>query len=225
MLLDATEQIMLEQGYAGVTSRSVAERAGVKAPLIHYYFPTLDDLFIAVFRRRSERSLERLVDALEHEDPLLVLWRYANDRAHVALTQEFVALANHRKAIRAEIAQVAERFREVQLEAFTSVISGSRLDSDEFPPAGLLLVMMAIPTVIVLEEALGMSTGHAEATMLVERYLQRFKARTKAPRKRRVRGALMMARVRRRPALDWSGRGMSSIRDERHANASMWRDR
>jgi AcrR family transcriptional regulator len=175
LLLDVTEQLMLDEGYAGVSSRSVAARAGVKAPLVHYYFPTLDDLFIAAFRRRSERNLERLEHALNHDDPLQALWDYANDKAHVALTVEFLALANHRKAIKAELAEVAERFRKVELEAFAPVAATAGFDPDEFPPDALLFIMMSIPTSVVLEEALGMGTGHEHALTLVERYLTQFR--------------------------------------------------
>jgi AcrR family transcriptional regulator len=171
VLLDVTEQIMVEEGYAAVSSRSVAARAGVKAPLVHYYFPTLDDLFIAAFRRRSERNLERLYNALQGADPLQALWDYANDTAHVALTFEFLALANHRKAIKAELIEVSERFRKVELEAFTPVVAGAGIDVDEFPPDGLLMIMMAIPTQVALQSTLGVSTGHEHALMLVERYL------------------------------------------------------
>ena len=46
-LLDATEEIMLADGYAAVSSRRVAAAVGINAPLVHYYFPTLDDLFVA----------------------------------------------------------------------------------------------------------------------------------------------------------------------------------
>ena len=53
-LLDAAEQLMLEEGYAAVTSRRVAAQAGLKPQLVHYYFRTMDDLFLAVFRRRAE---------------------------------------------------------------------------------------------------------------------------------------------------------------------------
>jgi hypothetical protein len=34
-----------------------------------------------------------------------------------SITQEFIALANHRKVVRAEIAQTAERLRRLQLDA------------------------------------------------------------------------------------------------------------
>jgi TetR/AcrR family transcriptional regulator len=46
-LLDVTEALMLEEGYAAVSSRRIAAEVGVTAALIHYYFRTLDDLFIA----------------------------------------------------------------------------------------------------------------------------------------------------------------------------------
>jgi TetR/AcrR family transcriptional regulator len=50
-ILDATESIMVEEGYAAVTSRRVAERAGLKSKLVHYYFRTMEDLFVAVYER------------------------------------------------------------------------------------------------------------------------------------------------------------------------------
>ena len=43
-ILDSTEEIILERGYAAVTSRSVAERVGIQPPHLHYYFKTIDDL-------------------------------------------------------------------------------------------------------------------------------------------------------------------------------------
>ncbi len=58
VLLDAAEQLMLEEGYAAVTSRRVAERAALKPQLVHYYFRTMDELFLAAFRRRAEQGLE-----------------------------------------------------------------------------------------------------------------------------------------------------------------------
>ncbi len=55
---------MLEEGYAAVTSRRVAAQAGLKPQLVHYYFRTMDDLFLAAYRRRAEQGLERLAQAL-----------------------------------------------------------------------------------------------------------------------------------------------------------------
>ena len=110
---------MLETGYAAVTYRAVAAKAGVTPGLVQYYFPTLDDLFVAAIRRRSEQNLERLADALRtHADqPLRVLWEYSRDESTSALTTEFLALGNHRKSIGSEIAEVTEEVRRLQLDA------------------------------------------------------------------------------------------------------------
>ena len=64
VLLDAAERLMLEEGYAAVTSRRVAEKAGLKPQLVHYYFRTMEDLYLAVFRRRAEQGLEAQAQAL-----------------------------------------------------------------------------------------------------------------------------------------------------------------
>src|SRR5580693_6739527 len=50
-ILAAAETIMTEEGYAAVTSRRVAEKAGLKSQLVHYYFGTMDELFVAVYER------------------------------------------------------------------------------------------------------------------------------------------------------------------------------
>jgi len=122
VLLDAAEQLMLEEGYAAVTSRRVAEKAALKPQLVHYYFRTMDDLFLAAFRRRAEEGLEAQARVLQARQPLWALWRFSIDPAATAITMEFIALANHRKALKAEIAYYAERFREEQQKALSAVL-------------------------------------------------------------------------------------------------------
>ena len=58
LLLDAAEQLMIEEGYAAVTSRRLASKAGLKPQLVHYYFRTMEELFLEVFRRRAEEGLQ-----------------------------------------------------------------------------------------------------------------------------------------------------------------------
>src|SRR6478735_4455584 len=94
---------MLEDGYAAVSSRSVAARVGINAPLVHYYFPTLDDLFIAVLERRAGPNVDRLTDALDSDQPLLTWWKLASNRRGAALFVELMAAANHRPLLKAGV--------------------------------------------------------------------------------------------------------------------------
>src|SRR5690606_25710974 len=112
-LIKATADVMLEEGYAAATSRRVAARAGVKPALVHYYFPTMDDLYLAVLRAGAEANLAKQRQALVEDQPLHALWRL-NSTHGAQLWMEFMALANHRKAIRSEIAAYADRFGEAE---------------------------------------------------------------------------------------------------------------
>src|SRR5204862_323990 len=118
-LLDAAEHLMIEEGYAAVTSRRVAAKAGLKPQLVHYYFRTMDDLFVALVRRGAEQNLKRQARALASPQPLRALWAFSTDPAGTAFIMEISALANHRKEIRAEWAAYAEQFRQLQNEALT----------------------------------------------------------------------------------------------------------
>ena len=173
VLLDAAEQLMLEEGYAAVTSRRVAEKAALKPQLVHYYFRTMDDLFLAAFRRRAEEGLEVQAQVLQSRQPLWALWRFSTDPAATAITMEFIALANHRKALKAEIAYYAERFREEQQKALSAVLQRYGAEAARVPPLVWSVLMTSVSRVLVIEQALGMSAGHAETVEFVERYLHR----------------------------------------------------
>jgi AcrR family transcriptional regulator len=173
VLLDAAEQLMLEEGYAAVTSRRVAEKAALKPQLVHYYFRTMDELFLAAFRRRAEEGLDAQAQVLQARQPLWALWRFSTDPAATAITMEFVALANHRKALKAEIAYYAERFREEQQKALSTVLLRYGVDAAQVPPLVWSVLMTSVSRVLVIEQALGMSAGHAETVEFVERYLHR----------------------------------------------------
>ena len=170
-LLDAAELLLLEEGYAAVTSRRVAARAGLKPQLVHYYFRTMDDLFVEVFRRRADENLDRAERALAADGSLRVLWQLNADPRGARFNIEFVALANHRKAIRTEIARYAERYRAAQLEAVTAAVLTIGVTDDELPPVVALLLMTGVTQVMALEDALGVTAGHETTTSFIARVI------------------------------------------------------
>jgi AcrR family transcriptional regulator len=179
LLLDAAERLMLEEGYAAVTSRRLANKAGLKPQLVHYYFRTMEELFLEVFRRRAEEALEVHAQMLKSPQPLWALWRFGTDPAFTRISMEFMALANHRKEMRAEIAYYAERFRDEQRQAVATALEryGSRIQDEgqdiDIPPVVWTVLMSSLSRFLVLEQAIGMSAGHAETLELVENYLRR----------------------------------------------------
>ena len=173
LLLDAAERLLLRDGYAAVTSRRVAAEAGLKPQLIHYYFRTMDDLFLEVYRRRAEQGIERFATAIEVHRSLRTVWRFGTDLRGAAFNIEFVALANHRKAIRDEIARYARRFREMQLDAITAILEDLGVPPDICPPIVVLLAMTGVTQVMALETALGVTTGHRETMDFVDSWIDK----------------------------------------------------
>ena len=66
-ILDAAALLIAELGWADVTTRAIAERAGVNNALIHYYFGTKDSLLIAaastMFAEEFEGPMHRMATA------------------------------------------------------------------------------------------------------------------------------------------------------------------
>ena len=171
-LLDAAERLMLEEGYAAVTSRRVAARAGTDAALVYYYFGTMDELFIALFRRSAEQGSERFRAALASPQPLWGLWDAMHEQTSTALMTEFIALANHRKAVKTVMVANSRKFRKMQLARLESALAGYGLDADSWPPAAIIVVLAGISRYLRTDEAFGVDVGHDETVELVERYIR-----------------------------------------------------
>jgi len=173
-LLDATERIMLEDGYAAVTSRRVEADAGLK---LHYHFGTLDDLFVAVFRRRAERNVERMRAALTSSEPLRAWWELASDPRGTALLVELTAAANHRAALQAEVAKLAHDVRQMQIDTLAAILDDYGIDPEEFPPAFVAAAVQGLALVIVEDQVRGFNTAYQEAAAAMTRLVERLEAR------------------------------------------------
>jgi len=171
-ILDATEAVMLAEGYAAVSSRRIAKQAGVTAAAVHFYFGTLEDLFVALVRRRGERERERYRSALDSDQPLHALWKVTNDRAGAQLLTELQALANHRKVLRAELVKWAEEFRQIEQDALAKVQRQWKLDGKSIEPIALVTLAAYLSRSLVVEEALGVTVGVAETRALIERTIE-----------------------------------------------------
>ena len=176
-ILDATEEIMLKEGYAAVSSRSVATAVGIQPPLVHYYFATLDDLFASVLQRRAGRSVERMAEALASAEPLRAWWALASDPRGTAMFVELLAAANHRPALRAEVGSIARDLRRMQLEALDTLLEEYGIDAELFPPALVAAAVQGLAFGAVQDQAAGYDTAPEEAIAAMDRLVDRLEAR------------------------------------------------
>ena len=77
LILRTAERIMRDEGYAAVTVRHVAKVAGVSSTLLHYYYPTADDLLVALYRQRRRRISNSFIGRWSQR---IQLWRFGYTR-------------------------------------------------------------------------------------------------------------------------------------------------
>ena len=180
-IIDGTERLMIEQGYGAVTFRSVATAAGVAAGLVQYYFPTVDELFVAVLREATDRLVGDFTEATLGTHPLRAIWAYSSDPAGSALLMQFMALARHQPGLADVIGEGGERVRQALLDVVAAKWSDYGLEDSGLTPAGAVFLLSAIPRMASFEESLGTTIGHADARELVARFLDRLEPAAAAP--------------------------------------------
>lgn len=168
LILDATERLMVEEGYAAVSTPRIAQELGLNAATIHYYYPTTDDVFIALHHRTTERHLAELEKVLECADPIRALWHFQSGWGKTALGVEFLALANHRKAIGDILAASTNASRAAAAAAIERAVGQLSLGSVKVPPVALGTMLVAIGRLLANEDRVGISSGHEEVRCLID---------------------------------------------------------
>jgi len=140
---------------------------------VHYYFRTMDDLFLEVYRGLATGLMDRQKKVLSSNKPLKEIWRLSAD-ARGVLLNEFIALANHRKVIRKEIAEFGDRFRRGQIEIMAHVLAKNGLTAFPWSPAFAAVLLNSLARGLAVEREVGMSEGHAEAMTIIKHFIEEF---------------------------------------------------
>ena len=169
---------MLRDGYAAVTSRRLETETGLK---VHYHFGSIDDLFIAVVRRRGEVNLALMAEALSSSEPLWAWWRLASDRRGSRLLVEITAAANHRPNLQVEVAAFARETRRLQMEMLDHLLDEYGIDPEAYPPSLVAPTIQGLAFAMAYDQAAGFDTAQAEASLAMEQLLDRLE-RHRAPK-------------------------------------------
>lgn len=176
--LDAAERLLITVGYAGITTRVLAEEAGTNHGLVHYYFGSMDNVLVRVLERFTERLIDRQREMYRADIPFLDKWRQAiryldMDRDYQKVWFEFQALSWNRPHLRERVAAVNGDWRAVLTEAFAMPRDALGI---EMPLDALVTLVMTINEGIILERLSGVETGHRELLDWIDDWLQRRQA-------------------------------------------------
>jgi AcrR family transcriptional regulator len=186
-LLDAAERLLLDVGYAGITTRRVAAEAGVNHGLVHYYFGSVEKLLVRVLERFTERLIARQRAMYSADIPFIDKWRAAMryldaDREYQKVWLELQALAWNRPEMRDEVTRVNEEWRAVLTEAFAAPRERYGI---EMPLDALVSLVITFNEGIMLERLSGIENGHTELLDWIDGWLeQKEKERWQQPKKR-----------------------------------------
>jgi AcrR family transcriptional regulator len=187
-LLDAAEKLLLEIGYAGITTRKLAERAGVNHGLVHYYFGSMEDLLLRVVERFTDRLIERQKAMYAAPIPFIDKWRQAMrfldedlESGYQKVWLEMQAMAWNDEAVRDRLKLVQERWIEVVTAAFEPGLAELGLDRRRYPTKAVVSLVVTFNQGIILERLSGIDSGHRDLLRMIDRMLERlWEAQTRA---------------------------------------------
>jgi AcrR family transcriptional regulator len=113
-ILQAAVKVLAEQGFEAASTKEIARAASVAGGLVHYYFPTKEDLLMAVARHASDQHVLEMSSIRSHAKPetigkaaLTHTRKRIEERPELyRLRHELFALGLRNKALRKEVADL-----------------------------------------------------------------------------------------------------------------------
>jgi AcrR family transcriptional regulator len=179
-LMDAAERMLVEVGYAGITTRKLAERAGVNHGLVHYYFGSMEELLLRVVERFTEHLVERQREMYAADRPFIDKWRQAmsfldddTDSGYHKVWFEMQAMGWNETAIRQRLQHVHQEWMDVVTPAFDVGLAELGVDRRSFPTKAVVALIVTFNQGIMVERLLGVDSGHRELLRMIDRMLER----------------------------------------------------
>lgn len=167
--LDAAERMLVEGGYAAITTRRLAEAAEANHGLVHYYFGSMEELFLQVLERFTARLTARQRAMYAGDEPFPEKWRQAmgyldEDRAsgYQKIWWELQAMAWNRPEFRERIARVHAAWRGAMRDAVAGALERYGFDPTGLSVEAWITLIVALNEGLILERLSGIDEGHDE---------------------------------------------------------------
>jgi AcrR family transcriptional regulator len=182
-LLDAAERLLVSVGHASITTRLVAQEAGVNHGLVHYYFGSVDELLLQALERFTGRVLDRQRAMYGTDAPFAEKWRIAvgfieEDLAagYPKVWAELEVLASNKPEMRERLRGVNDSWRSLLRDALAQAIDEYDLDRTRFSAEAWAALVMQFNKGLLSERLLGFDRGHAELLAAIDGWLASLEA-------------------------------------------------
>jgi AcrR family transcriptional regulator len=167
--------VLVEAGYAGITTRRLAEEAGVNHGLVHYYFGSVENLLVRMLERFTEQLITRQREMYAADMPFVEKWRTAmrylmsEDIAYQKAWLELQALAWNRPELQERVDHVNAEWRSVLTEALAEPREQYGI---EMPLEALVSLVMTFNEGIMVERLSGVTEGHQQLLDWIDGFLE-----------------------------------------------------
>jgi AcrR family transcriptional regulator len=178
-LLTAAESLLVEVGYAGITVRRVAERAGVNHGLVHYYFGSMQELLLRVLERFTDGLVERQRAMYAADVPFIEKWRQAmrfldedTGSGYQKIWLELQAMGWNDPVVRERLQGVHGRWVDVVRPAFVAGLDELGIDPELYPAEAVVALVVTFNLGVMFERLSGVDSGHAQLLAMIDRILE-----------------------------------------------------
>ncbi|MEY4160431.1 MAG: hypothetical protein RLZZ136_1052 [Pseudomonadota bacterium] len=168
-LIRSAIDILRDEGAGAVTARRLAEQIGLQRHIVHYYFGTIDEVFVAIMREEGARSEETLKEATKTGDAFTLLWENGLQSGGIIL--ELTRLALRHPAIAKEYKIYTERYRQT-MAGILEIYAKSHGITLSISATAAALMLQSIACTIAVEGDMGMAMAHDEAKQVVLDWLK-----------------------------------------------------
>jgi AcrR family transcriptional regulator len=148
-ILSAARECLLAEGYSSMTTRRVADAAGVPLSQIHYHFGSKEELILSLLRSENEGLLERQAEMFGRDLPLWKRWDIACDYLDQDLDSGYVRVL-HEMMAAGWSSEVIGKEVVVMLRGWNDVLNGLATQAQE---AGLDFGSLTVVDVVALTSA------------------------------------------------------------------------
>ena len=174
--------MLIREGYATITTRTLAAEAGANHGLVHYYFGSMEELLMQVLERFTHRILTR--QRAMYADPgvpFIEKWRKAMgfidvdlEAGYPKIWYELQAMAWNRPEFRKLLLHVHEQWDDVLTGAVATAMREYGIDRRRFPPHAISALVRTFNEGLLLERLNGYDTGHRELLKMIDDQLRRW---------------------------------------------------
>lgn len=193
LVLDAAERLLIREGITALTTRRLAEEAGINHGLIHYSFESMGEVALRTAQRATARLIERQREMYDGPGTFLDKWRIAMGfldedikAGYPKLMFELSALAWNDDVLAQAIADMDDEWRAVLTDAVGAALDEYGLDRKRYPVEPIVTLIATFNLGIEAERLVGVNTGHDALLAWIDQWLSQLQRDARGRNDRRV---------------------------------------